>query len=82
MIVLEFSDYMVDFHKRAPARICVIHQPMEHIPRNRRFFELAEKVYVIEGTTAKVIKDRYGDLKDFYISGEDAVALVLKAVVL
>lgn len=82
MIVLEFSDAMVKFHKRAPANICVIHQPMEQIPRHRRFFELADKAYVIEGTTAKVIKDRHGELKDFYISREDAVALVLKAVVL
>ena len=82
MIVLEFSDAMVDFHKRAPSRICVIHQPMEQNPKHRRFFEIAERAYVIEGTTAKMIKDRYGELRDFYISREDAVALVLKAVVL
>jgi hypothetical protein len=82
MIVLEFSDAMVDFHKRAPAKICVIHRPLEQNPRHRRFFEIADRAYVIEGTTAKVIKDRYGELRDFHISREDAVALVLKAAVL
>lgn len=81
MIILEFS-MGVWLQGRVPAQLCVIHSPMEQNPKHRRYVELADKVYSLQGTQARVMKDRNGVPTDFEISGEDAVALVLKAVVL
>jgi len=81
MIILEFS-MGVWLQGRVPSQLCVIRSPMEQNPKHRRYVELADRVYSLHGTHARVMKDRNGVPTDFDISGEDAVALVLKAVVL
>lgn len=82
MIIFEFSDFMVRTG-RVPAQLCQLNgKPITKRTSRHSYLALAERVYLLEGTTAKVIKDRYREPKDFYISREDAVALVLKAVVL
>jgi len=80
MVILEFSEEVVA-KGWAPAQLCQI-LSLKH--NSKRYIELADKVYVVytEGLTARIIKDRFGVAQDFILSGEDAVALSLKAVVL
>ena len=68
--------------QRVPSMLCVIRSPMEQNPKHRRYLELADRAYFLNGTKARVVKDRNGVPTDFELSREDAVALVLKAVVL
>lgn len=81
MIILEFS-MNVWLQGRVPAQLCIIHTPLEQHPKHRRYVDLADRVYSLHGTRAMVLKDRYKPPGNFDISGEDAVALVLKATVL
>ena len=82
MIIFEFSDYMVD-SGRVPARLCQLNgDPITKRTSRHSYMMLAEKAYALEGTKGYMLKHRNGDLIEFEISGEDAVALVLKAVVL
>lgn len=67
---------------RVPSQLCVIRGPMEPTPKHRLYVQLANKVYSLQGNRARVMKNRNGVLTDFDISGEDAVALVLRASVL
>ena len=81
MIILEFS-MGVWMQGRVPSQLCLIHKPMEQNPKHRRYFDLADRVYSLHDNQARVMKDRNGVPADFEISGEDAVALILKAAVL
>jgi hypothetical protein len=70
---------------RAPATVCQVpgQVPGSMLGKdNFRYFQLAERVYTLDGTTAKILKNRNGKLDDFELSKGDAVALILKAVVL
>ena len=82
MIIFEFSTFMV-MSGRVPARLCVMKGDLIQNRTSRfSYMQLAEKAYRLDGTLAKMLKNKNGKLEDFELSGEDAVALVLKAVVL
>jgi hypothetical protein len=82
MIIFEFSDFMVEAGK-VPAPVCVMKGPnIQNRTSRHGYMQLAERAYRLDGSYATVMKDRNGSLKDFELSGEDAVALALKAVVI
>lgn len=79
MIFFEFSPFVV-MSGRVPATLCCLNGA----PSTARtdYMQLAEKAYYLEGTKAVILKNRNGKTDNFDLSREDAVALVLKAVVL
>ena len=80
MIFFEFSADMVMLG-RIPARLCCI-MGKQTARRTQNYMQMAEKAYYLQGTQAVMLKNRNGKSDNFELSGEDAVALVLKAVVL
>jgi hypothetical protein len=81
VIIFEFSDYIVESGKLT-GPICRLNDGAVRRISRHTYMMFAEKAYFLDGTHATMVKDRSGELKDFELSGEDAVALVLKAVVL
>lgn len=79
-MILEFSADTVA-SGLAPAELCQILY-LKH--STAKYMNLADKIYTIneEKLTGSYIKNRSGQLQDFIISGEDILALALKAVVL
>jgi len=81
MIIFEFSEAFAA-SGNVPGAIC---QAPGRVPAvgEFKYFQFAERVYALDGTTAKMLKNRFtGQLEDFELTREDAVALVLKAVTL
>ena len=66
---------------RAPATVCQV--PGAMLGKDDfRYFQFADRVYTLNGTKCKMLKNRIGKFDDFELSEGDAVALALKAVVL
>ena len=80
MIIFEFPPLHVDLG-RVPATVCLANSKGIN-GDDLAHFRLADRVYVLNGTKCKVLKNRIGHIEDFELSEGDAVALVLSAVVL
>jgi len=79
MIIFEFSEVLVASGK-VPGAICQVTGRVPEVGE-LKYFQFAERVYTLDGTTAKMAKNRFtGQLEDFELTREDVVALVLKAI--